>query len=50
MYLSLAIQEKKRQVKLMLPLARASSVGYITFKIYLWKTSVYRFSPKSSSA
>ena len=34
MYVSLAIQEKtERQVKLMLSLARASSVGYITFKI-----------------
>ena len=33
MYVSLAIQERKREVKLMLSLARASSVGYIPFKI-----------------
>ena len=33
MNLNLAIQEKKRQVKFMLSLTGASSVGYITFKI-----------------
>ena len=33
MYVSLPIQANERQAKLMVPLARASTVGYITFKL-----------------
>ena len=34
MHVSLAIQAYERQAKLMVPLARASTVGYITFKMF----------------